>query len=189
VEAPKPEVKPVESKEAETAPTEAKPAGQPHVEKVTAVKGDQKAERKEAEDGAPAAKAAQFSKADEKIEGKQEGGKQAASSGRVEDAASAAAGQPGKSDIAADVGIEKATVEDPSDAVRKLAGEGVPAASKGKHAEEQVQAQQPAGAAAAPQQILAPGSAPSQVDVLGSIEVAAPLQVGPTFRDYSAHCM
>ena len=64
---------------------------------------------------------------------------------------------------------------------KNLPGDSVPAARKKEHAEQHEKAKQPAKAAAAPPQIFASDSAPPQVDVLGSVEVAAPLQVGSRF--------
>ena len=182
VKAPKLEVKAVENKEAETAPKETEPAGQPHAEEVTGLKGDPKGEQKESKEGAPAVKAAPNSTTDEKnAEEKQE----ATQSEVYKETALAAADKSGNS---ADEGtITKAAEEEPSDAIKNLAGDSVPAASKGKQAEQQEKAKQPEKAAAAPQQALASDSAPPQVDVLGSVELAAPLQVGNSAYQDNSH--
>lgn len=63
------------------------------------------------------------------------------------------------------------------DAIQKLAGESTRASSKAKTQQQDQKSKDRAADKAAPQQAAAADSAAPQVDILGSLQVAAPLQV------------
>ena len=63
------------------------------------------------------------------------------------------------------------------DAIQKLAGESTRASSKAKTQQQDQRSKDRAADKAAPQQAAAADSAAPQVDILGSVQIAAPLQV------------